>query len=182
MATIGLVNLTESLLNQTAGQTQKPQAATLSNASTVSGTTAATGDTFTLSTQNTAQAAGLFTVNQSSLFSAAAEALLAPAVAAALATPATTSAATADVTAPPTAAPATTVANSEKQLRTLNIALEALGLSSQDISKIDGIASVINDFNPASFTVLANQLKAQQVALQAAATTAAPAQTRTATA
>jgi outer membrane murein-binding lipoprotein Lpp len=75
-----------------------------------------------------------------------------------------------------------TVANSEKQLQTLNTALEALGLSSQDISKIDAIASVINDFNPAAFTVLANQLKAQQVALQGAATTAAPAQTRAATA
>jgi hypothetical protein len=179
MALIGLVNLTEPLLNQAAGQTQ---AATPSNANTVSGTNASTGDTFTRSAQNTAQAAGLFTVNQSSLFSPAAEALLAPAVAAALATPATATAATAKASAPDTAAPAATVANNERQLQTLNIALEALGLNSKDISKIDAIASVIKDFNPAAFTLLANQLKAQQVALQAAATTAAPAQTRTATA
>jgi outer membrane murein-binding lipoprotein Lpp len=182
MATIGLVNLTEPLLNQAAGQTQKPQAATPSNATSVSGATAATGDTFTLSAQNTAQAAGLFTVSRSSLLSPAAEALLAPAVAAALATPATATAPTANAATTVTATPTPTVANNEKQLQALNIALEALGLSSEDISKIDSIASVINDFNPAAFAVLANQLKAQQVALQAGASTAAPAQTRAATA
>jgi hypothetical protein len=79
MATIGLVSLTERLLNQTAGQAQEPQAAAPSRANANNGAIVATVDQFTPSAQNTAQAAGLFTVTQVTLFSPAAEFLLAQA-------------------------------------------------------------------------------------------------------
>jgi hypothetical protein len=65
-------------LNQAPGQAQEPQAAP-NAASANNGGIAATGDQFTPSAQHTAQAAGLFTVNQVTLFSAAAEFLLAQA-------------------------------------------------------------------------------------------------------
>jgi hypothetical protein len=97
MALIGLVNLTERLLNQTAGQTQ---ATTPSKASANNAVTAATGDQFTASAQNTAQAAGLFTVSQFAVFSAAAEVLLAQAPAA-QASPANTPAPATNLTAQP---------------------------------------------------------------------------------
>src|SRR6266852_2967755 len=79
MATIGLVSLTERLLNQTAGQAQEPQAAPPSRANENNGITGATVDQFTPSAQNAAEAAGLFTVSQITLFSPAAEFLLAQA-------------------------------------------------------------------------------------------------------
>jgi len=77
MATIGLVSLTERLLNQTAGQAQEPQAAAPNRTSANNGAFAATEDQFTPSAPNAAQAAGLFTVSQITLFSPAAEFLLA---------------------------------------------------------------------------------------------------------
>jgi hypothetical protein len=209
MALVDLVNLTEILLNQTAGQAQGLQAETPSKASANNGATAATGDQFTPSAENTAQAAGLFTVNQFTLFSAAAEFLLAQAPAP-RANPANASAPAANFTAPPAtqeavatniaaalqapaaaparatpapanalaanaaAAPATTTANIQSQLQALNNALAALGLSKEDIRKIDGIAGSINDFNPAAFNSLVSQLVAltRQVAPQAAVNTA----------
>jgi myosin heavy subunit len=192
--TISPVNLTELLLNSTAEQAQESQAPAPSKANANNGTTAAaTGDQFTLSAQNAAQAAGLFTVSQVTLFSAAAEALLAqaaapppnpanttapaanfsaapaaqesvaansaaaaPALAAAtaLATSATANAAAANAAAAPV-----TTASVAQQLQTLNSALVALGLSQADINKIDSVAGFINDFNPAAFTNLANQLE-----------------------
>jgi hypothetical protein len=198
--TISPVNLTELLLNSAAEQAQESQAPAPNTANANNGTAAATGDQFTLSPQNAAQAAGLFSVSQVTLFSAAAQALLAQA-AAPSANPANTSAAAANSTAQPTAqesaaanalaalpalaaataatansaavnaAPVTTPSITQ-QLQTLNNALAALGLSQADINKIDSIAGFINDFNPAAFTNLANQLEAlpqPQTASQTAA-------------
>lgn len=82
MALIGLVNLTERLLNQTAGQNDNAQTGTTpaSGAQDRDRTTTA-ADQFTPSAPNasgaTAEAAGLFTVSQFTLFSAAADFLLA---------------------------------------------------------------------------------------------------------
>jgi hypothetical protein len=190
MATISPVNLTKLLLNSAAEQAQESQSPAASKPNTNSGTPAATGDQFTLSAQNAAQAAGLFTVNQVTLFSAAADALLAQG-AAAPANPANTTTPAANSTASPTAqelaaanavaalptlAAATaatanaaavnaagapaTTTSIAQQLQTLNSALAALGLSQADINKIDSVAGFINDFNPTAFTNLANQLEA----------------------
>jgi hypothetical protein len=81
MSLIGLVNLTERLLNQTLGQGQDTQAAGKAATAAPTNNAANAEDLFTPSAhaaqgQNTAQAAGLFQVNQSALFSAAAQLLL----------------------------------------------------------------------------------------------------------
>ena len=62
----------------------------------------------------------------------------------------------------------------QTQLNTLNNALAALGLSAADIQKIDQIASLNNDYDPAAFTSLVYQLEAQA---QNASTQSLPAQT-----
>jgi hypothetical protein len=85
LATIGLVNLSEALLNQTVLEAQASQAATRSNSST-NILSIAIGDELTPSAQNTEQVAGLFTVDQFSQFSPAPVAVLVPADSAALAT------------------------------------------------------------------------------------------------
>jgi hypothetical protein len=46
----------------------------------------------------------------------------------------------------------------EAQLQALNVALEALGLNPAEISKVDQIASLINDFSPTAYTSLVYQL------------------------
>ena len=169
MAVTGLFNLAENLLDVT---TARSNQATQSNVNT-SNIATAIQDQFTSSTPNIEQAAGLFTVNQFTLFSPAAETLLAPAIASTLATPATANTLNAD-------ANAATGASSQERLQTLNTALHGLGLSNANISKIDRIADLTNDFNPEAFSILAHQLLAQQVPQDAAATTTAPAQTKSA--
>lgn len=149
MATIGLVSLTERLLNQTAGQAQEPQAAAPNRTSANNGAFAATDDQFTPSAPNAAQAAGLFTVSQITLFSPAAEFLLAQTpdpqanpvnaadTAANFAAPRSATAANAAAARAAASAPATTSANIQHQLQLLNNALAALGLNSTDIQKIE---------------------------------------------
>lgn len=170
MAVTGLFNLAENLLDVT---TARLNQATQSNVNTNNIATATSKDEFTSSIQNIEQAAGLFTVNQFSLFSPAAETLLAPAITTTLATPATANTLNAD-------ANAATGASSQERLQTLNTALDGLGLSNANISKIDRIADLTNDFNPEAFSILAHQLLAQQVPQDAAATTTAPARTKSA--
>ena len=170
MATIGFVSHSEALFNQTELEAQASRAATQSNASTDIFSAAAIGDEFTPSAQSTEQAAGIF-----SQFSPAAVAKLAPANSP---TFETANAATTNALA----APVATAANSEAHLRQLNTALEEQGPSNTNIGKIDDIAVLINNFNPSTFTFVANQLKAQQPAPPTVTTTAAPVRTRTATA
>ncbi len=67
-------------------------------------------------------------------------------------------------------------ANNNVALQKLNASLESIGLNRADINKIDGIASLINNFDPAAFAILAFQLKAQETARGGAAATTAPAQ------
>jgi hypothetical protein len=229
MALVGIVNLAERLLNQTLDSGQQTQPAAQS-----AKTTAATGaasnaeDQFTPSSQAaaTAQDAGLFIVTQFSLFSAAADFLLAGSAAQ---TPqqnnltpqnsetqqnaaqnttlntepnaaAGTNGANANVAAQNTTKNATTqnaaqnapantgvtganttatngglngAASAQQELQSLNASLAALGLSQSEISAIDRIASIINDFNPTAFTSLVYQLEAaaQAVSQQNAAPT-----------
>jgi len=49
----------------------------------------------------------------------------------------------------------------QNQLQQLNIALEALGLSATDISKVDQIAALVNEFSPTAYTNLVYQLISQ---------------------
>jgi len=172
MAVTGIFNLAENLLNVT---TAASNPATQSNVNT-NNIAATIQDEFTASPQNIEQAAGLFTVNQFSLFSPAAETLLAPAIATTLATPTTANTLNADANA----AFSATGANSEARLQTLNSALDGLGLSNANISEIDRIADLTNDFNPEAFSILAHQLFAQQAIQDTATTTTAPAQTKSA--
>jgi hypothetical protein len=237
MALIGIVNLADILLNPTATASKEIPAATPGPATVNNGTTAAIGDQFTVAGQNTAQAAGLFTVNQFAVFSAAAEAILARPPA--QASPATTPAATANVTTPTaiqtaaataatppgaaTAAPTTTPAQAnaaatkaaaaaralavatpiatpapantpaakavvaaqalaaaaprvaasiDDKVQALNSALAALGVDRADVRKIDSIAVLLNNSNPAAFGSLVQQIEglSQKVAPQVPAT------------
>lgn len=59
-------------------------------------------------------------------------------------------------------------------MQKLNNSLASLGLDSASIGKIDSIASVTKDFNPSAFTILAYQLKAEQVTSEANTTTPSP--------
>ena len=69
---------------------------------------------------------------------------------------------TAEITAPTSTAgsASTSALNTQSQLQALNNALAALGLPAADLTIIDRIASLIQDFNPAAFTSLVYQLEA----------------------
>jgi hypothetical protein len=69
------------------------------------------------------------------------------------------------------AIPDTTPATLQNQLQTLNTALSDLGLNTAQITKIDQIASVIQNFSPVAYSDLVYQLEAlaQQPAQQTAA-------------
>ncbi|MGH9741172.1 MAG: hypothetical protein ACRD51_02345 [Candidatus Acidiferrum sp.] len=212
MSLISLVNLAERLLNQHGAQGKDGQASQKSSTSQAGQEPQSPAeDQFTPSSQNgqpltNAQAAGLFSVNQLSFFSAAADFLLRQSSASqetqnsGIASPDSANPAAAQATSASTVStsgvpgltqaeaanagadaigalstqPATTTASAapsnsasgtalststQQQLQTLNQALASLGLSPQDIQKLDQIASIINDFNPAAFTALAYQLE-----------------------
>ena len=176
-AATSLATLAEALLTQTTAAQEVRTllgTATAARATGAPANPAALSDQFVPSSQTatgsaTADAAGLFTAGQVTLFTAAADALLAqskPAVANGSSTTATTVATPGSVT-------------TEAQLESLNRSLAALGLSAADIKKVDQIASVINNFNPTSFTSLVYQLKALAAA---ASQPAAPAPNANATA
>ncbi|HTQ62725.1 MAG TPA: hypothetical protein VMI32_21035 [Candidatus Solibacter sp.] len=239
MSLISLVNFAERLLNQDDPRSQDTQIAQKSaNSQGSPNSPAAREDKFTPSaltgqTQDTGQAAGLFSVSRFSFFSAAADFLLgpnaspqtnpaasaaaatipavnanavaqqvaavpaaaAPALPAFLRTLATTNSAANGTTAAASAAPAiaantpsaqspvpagsTTAAPisavTQQQLQSLDIALQALGLSPQDIQALNQVATIINDFNPAALAALVEQFQAlaQETGQQSAATSAA---------
>jgi hypothetical protein len=228
MSLVSIVNLAERLLNQSPAQGQDSQATQgTTRVPAGAGSSRTTEDQYTPSGQNgvgqaSAQAAGLFSVTQSSFFSAAADFLLGTSAtrqteqnASAASAPNSkvpsqqTGTTPAEGSGPPAATPVsadvaqtavngnagtstvgdlntqppaaaipvglttstaatTETAATQQQLQALNQALESLGLSVQDIQKLDQIASVINDFSPAAFTALAYQLEilAQQTTQQ----------------
>jgi hypothetical protein len=157
MAATGLANLAQILLNQTTVAQELPAFPAVTGVGAIARATAnasALVDQFVPSsragTANGAiEAAGLFTAPQFSLFTAATDAFLAQ------------SAPFGANAAPAAAAnaPASGSASVEKQLQALNNSLAALGLSAADIRTVDRIASVINNFNPTSFTSLVYQLE-----------------------
>ena len=196
MGLIGLVQLTQSILNQTLENSSQNADTNNKNTLVAPETNAiqANADTFVPSAQNPAQDAGIFKVQQVSLFSAAANFLLQPAPTAATPTLAGSPANTPDAnaTAIPakntptpaaqavapaaatTTAAATDAATIQQQLASLNDSLALLGLSASEINVIDGVAQLIKDFNPAAFDGLINQL---QTLAQASAPQTAPANT-----
>src|SRR5271165_3518038 len=161
MAHIGIINLAERLLSQSQAQEsspstpQNPQAVSTPSATPAPAPTLPGTDQFTASTQSnasdaTAQAAGLFSVKTLSLFTAAANFILGTPSASAPTAPTLT------FIPPPSVA---LIAAVNSQLQSLNDALAALGLSQQDITVIDRIASALQDFNPTTYTDLLYQLE-----------------------
>jgi len=180
MSFVGLVQLTQRLLHQTLENSQddrhappstkSPSAPTLSQNSNT--------DSFVPSSQNPAQDSGIFQVARVSLFSAAADSLIARSA---------TPQATASPTAPPpsqtanTSTPAISIApsvataqDSQTQIASLNASLAALSLSPEEITVIDRVAQLIKDFNPAAFTDLINQLQSLAAAVAPQTTSATP--------
>jgi hypothetical protein len=157
MAATGLANLAEILLNQTTAAQELPALPAITAVGAIARAAAnpsALVDQFVPSSKagtanGATEAAGLFTAPQFSLFTAATDAFLAQ------------SAPFGANAAPAAAAnaPASGIAAVEKQLQALNNSLAALGLSAADIRKVDQIATVINNFNPTSFTSLVYQLE-----------------------
>jgi hypothetical protein len=194
---IGLVQLTQGILHQTLDNSQNQDGSARNKLVAPETTTnQINADTFVPSAQNPAQDAGIFNVQQVSLFSAAANFLLQP-------PPAAPAAATTALAAPPAktqngnatatpanntpapaaaqaAAPAPSAATSaptdaaaiQQQLVSLNASLAVLGLSASEINVVDGVAQLIKDFNPAAFGGLIDQL---QALAQASAPQTAPA-------
>lgn len=184
MSLVGLVQLTERLLNQTLDNPQESQAQTAAKLATAqnaaaNGAGAANTDIFVPSAQSAAPDAGTFQVGQVSLFSAAADILLArsAAPAPAAATAANNSTGAADANPALTKAPASNTAattvpaisnvastattqNAQTQLADFNASLAALGLSQAEITVVDRIAQLIQDFNPAAFRDIIEQLQA----------------------
>lgn len=165
MSLVSPINLTEALLNPAPTPSQKPELAAANAQNAVAATG---GDVFTPSPQKAESTTDFFTTNQAALFSPAADAVLAPAANATQSTPNTTAATAAAPIVNAAATTAPTALTTAQQLQTLNNALEALGLDSADISKIDLLASLTSDFRTVAFTALAYQLKAQQAAAQVA--------------
>ena len=180
MSLIGLVNLTERLLNQPqdngndGGDSEKS-----AKQVTPQPVNNAGADEFRPSSANAENEAGLFQVRQQSVFTAAATVLLienGPTQQATGASTANTNALAATnivpQAAPQTANNVTATTNTDAlaQLQGLNSALAALGLDQAEIDVIDRIAQLIKDFNPAAFTSLVNQLQLlQQDTAQSAA-------------
>ena len=201
MSLVGLVQLTQGILNQTLENSSENAQPANKNKSIVQDTNSPqpNADTFVPSGQNPAQEAGIFNVRQVSLFSAAANLLLQPApetksaaAPAAIAAPPAnaqsantaptaannTPAAAAQAAAPAAAtgtATATDAAAIQQQLASLNDSLAVLGLSASEINVVDGVAQLIKDFNPAAFGGLIDQLQALAQAFAPQTTQAATA-------
>jgi hypothetical protein len=172
MALTELVQLAQGILNQTLENSTPNQ---LSNG----GAKAANGnantqhpsvDAFVPSSFNAAQDAGTFQVLQVSLFTAAANLLLAQ--------PAATQSTAATGTQTTDAPVAATDVNAPlAELSNLNASLTMLGLSPADITVIDRLAQLVRDFNPAAFNDIINQL--ETLARDTTPQTAAPPTTAT---
>lgn len=195
MSSVSLVSLSERLLNQNAAQGQDVQASQrLAVAQDDQHAVNVGEDQFTRSAENnhgpaTAQAAGLFTVQQPQLFSPAANSVLQqgaspasnPVSREAQAGPSASqqNSISAAATPEPTSPPTTDSTYAQQQLQPLNEALVSLGLSQQDIQKLDQIAAISNNFSPAAFTALAYQM--EELAQQASQTASSTSTVATAT-
>lgn len=197
MGLVALVQLTQRLLDHSLENSQDHQLASSSKSpAPPSLQQIPAHDAFTPSSQNSAHDAGIFQVARVSLFSAAADSLIARS-ATQQTTPSSTTPPSNTASAPPSPAPpantptpvnlpsiaistpAATAQDSQTQIASLNASLAALNLSPDEITVIDRVAQLIKDFNPAAFTDLINQLQslAAAVAPQSAPVTAAPAAT-----
>ncbi|MGD0908514.1 MAG: hypothetical protein ABSA96_13095 [Candidatus Acidiferrales bacterium] len=189
MAISGLVNLLESNAQQQLGQdhSENNRIGAIGT-SVIQNNTARTNaaDRFTPSDRTTtAQPAGLFQIEQFAtavnlpLAQSAAPLIVrnaAPAQIPTAPSPAVVPAPVTQTTAFTPAAPATDVAKTtptsqQDQLQTLNTALSDLGLDNTQISQVDQIASVIQNFSPTAYSDLVYQLQvlSQQSTQQTAA-------------
>lgn len=207
MGSVSPASLTATLLDATPLASSTPGTPAPANGSTDAAAAALPTDQFTPSNEtstldNSAQAAGLFTVAQANPFTSAADSLLAqpgpgptgantddsaatnasngagsaaPAQALPQAVALATANSAADAAAANARAPSPGTVSVQNQLQTLNNVLQALGLTAAGIRKVDQIASRINDFSPTTFSSLAYELVA--LAREAAPLTAASAAT-----
>jgi len=189
MAVPGVAHHIEDLVNQQLRQRQEKQSGTTATATDIAGNKGVAQDSFTPSAQTdsaqaTAQAAGIFQLNQGAVTPDIAPAQTTPnanqnALAVQAATAATTNAGatqTATGVNPDTPAIAPQLADSalavqaatpvstatpsvQDQIQSLNTALAALGLNNSDIQQIDRIATVIQNFNPSAYSDLINQFE-----------------------
>ncbi|MBZ5661772.1 MAG: hypothetical protein LAO08_15320 [Acidobacteriia bacterium] len=199
MALTSLVSIVQSPAKESLGQeTENQQGAQVSGISTNSGISTLIQDSFTPSNpdnspQSAVQEAGLFQVSPLALAAAAAGTLAqqttqpqtninptpAPATRAAasnvdttLPIPAANLNGLATATPPASAAVQTAPpANTQGQILAFNQALVALGLTNNDIQKLDQIATLVNDFSPTAFNDVIGQFQAlaRQAAQQSAA-------------
>lgn len=193
MSSVSLVTLSGRLLNQNAAQGQEVQASHKLPVSRDDHLAASVAeDQFTPSSishqgQITAQAAGLFTVQQPPLFSPAANSVIrqgsaststqAPAEGQPAVLNSRENTISAAATPQPASPPTTDSTYAQQQLQPLNEALVSLGLNQQDIQKLDQIAAISNNFSPAAFTALAYQMEelAEQASQSASASSTAAA-------
>lgn len=151
MSAIGLISLTQALSNQSNTASPEAQTAPRTAAHGNQATETLGQDQFTPSNQSsqqaTAQAAGLFNVAQTPIFSQAANQLLQQP------NPAPTANANQQGGA------TTSLVVTQQQLQALNLALAVLGLSEQDIAQLDQIANTVNNYNPQAYTTRALQLE-----------------------
>jgi len=168
MALTSIANIVESIANQFVGQGNESQQVTQSaGAATATAAPVAAEDRFTPSGQNNspqsaAQEAGLFQVGQLPVLSAQAGPLALEATQLAPnSNPATAQTAPATYT--------------QSQIQAFNQALAAIGLNSNDIQKLDQIATLVNVFSPTAFSDLIGQFQAlaRQAAQLSAANTSA---------
>jgi len=193
MALVGIVNLADRLFNESQSQAQADKTSSPVQPSAQTGPDSQESanlpnpDQFTSSSQSsaadaTAQAAGLFSVNTFSMFTAAANFLLrAPSSALANAgvqpngaarsqgnasarssaeAPSGVAGAGSASAASTLGSAATPTGAASSQRQALNSALAALGLPRDDTASIERIATLLQDFNPATYTDLLHQLQA----------------------
>lgn len=175
MAFVNLVHFAERLFNQSSSSNNTADSSQPARRGNPGVSAPNAEDQFTPSNAPVTQEIGLFQTGQIAIFSAAADFLFAQATdqgtaanqpVANDANPSTAtgpaqnpSSAGQTPSAPPIAQTAATTANTSDALQTLNSALAALGLPQEDISVIDRIATLIQDFNPVAFASLVQQLQ-----------------------
>jgi hypothetical protein len=203
MAVQAIANLVQNIADQSAGQTvgqtpQKPAGANPLNAGTAStGSSPVPHDTFSPSSQATAQDAGIFQVSAVALAELTANKLSdraapitnqvaapphpapaitthpgpsQPAAAVNSGAPIKTEHQVAATPATQAATSAASAASVRLRIQALNTELPATGLTNAEIQRIDTIATQFQNFNPATYLNLVNQfeLGARQPAQQSA--------------
>ncbi|MGA2096171.1 MAG: hypothetical protein ABSH39_07725 [Candidatus Acidiferrum sp.] len=152
-------NVAAAAANATAAaaQVQTPAAANAETKTASAVNTQAAATTTPAIQPTTAQAVPVTTSSATS--AAATTATPTSASAPATASTGTSAPATTGTTTAAADAATSSLAATQEQLQTLNLALAALGLNTQQIDQLDQVASIVNDYNPAAYTAQAFQLE-----------------------